>query len=854
MNGGTSITITGNHFINGVSSAVSVTIDGQSCTVTSATITSIVCITPPGSSGVLNQLIVTVNTVPSDPSASFSYIAQSLTVTLDPVPGASPGESVTLTLLASSGSFDGTCYPEIKDPNGNIITYTGLEFEASKLKCTITVAHPGTYSVNVNTSIGYATKGLVSSFEVDYKINSLSIPSGGQGGGYSITITGTNFGADLSSTVVYFGPTDCSTAGASTCEMTTMDASSIECEVPSSSTTGNVFVFLIKYGLYCSSSPNPAFEYSTALTPIVTSISSSEVAVGDTLTLTGTELLNPTSVMIGTYSATVTASDSTSVTITVPPSVPVSIYNISLDYDSNSGKAIFQGVSNQITVKFPHVTLSPKFGSKGYQVMKFSGQGFHSSMIVTATKSSTSTNCVVLTALTTSTDLYCQMYFSDGEYQFTISALSSDMQIYTYTEPSLKYTVNYYNRGLNSVSPTSYTGSMSMTLNGWNFEENSNSCKVFLQAVDDPNTQYNYSCSVPAGHQATLTVASPPIGTWLVLLRCQDDHQYAYHNTPSPITITVGLTPSTFTSTTGTVTSSFAGGLKLTINSAAAVTGHWLQVRVCSYVATISNRDANSIDFYSPTIPTPSTNPTYHLMSPGLITPKSGLGNDGSNATNAWDNSESTSYSPGSSSTSCYVRFDFGDSHMTEVHMVKFLTVQGSSSTQNYNGLQFESSSDGSTFQTLYTISTNGAVRGWNHWYSTEGSRPSARYYRFYHPSNYQACQLAEVKFYGIDFHQDTTPLSCSVEVQILDNFYTVSGVTINYDTASTPKITSVSANYVSIQGGESLVINGIGFSNTQTDNKVFIDNMECTITSSTISNIICTVKPNTDSTQRYLK
>ncbi len=223
--GGTSITITGTAFLSGVT----VTVGGSTCTSPALTgSTQIVCTTPAGSVGAAD--VVVTNTLAAQPTGTrtvtstggYTYNALP-TISVNSVSG---NEGTSLTFTASlSATTDVPVTFSWATSNGTAVAPTnytsgsgsGLTIAAGSLTQTfsVTTVDDGvatsdlTFTVALSsvTAATYTTGGTGTIDNVDAPtISGVSPSSGTNGGGQSVTITGTGF---LSGATVTIGGATC---------------------------------------------------------------------------------------------------------------------------------------------------------------------------------------------------------------------------------------------------------------------------------------------------------------------------------------------------------------------------------------------------------------------------------------------------------------------------------------------------------------------------------------------------------------------------------------------------------------------------------------------------------------------
>jgi DNA-binding beta-propeller fold protein YncE len=263
---GASITITGMNFGPAQSQyAHSVTFNGVAATsITSWCNTSIVVIVPAGAT--TGNLVVTQDGLASN-GVPFTVVPP--TISLSPTSGPI-GASVTITgtnfgptysLYSSSVLFSGTNTP------ASITSWSNTSIVA--------IVPPGATTGNVVVNVGGQVSNGVLFTVLAPTITSLSPNSGAIGS--SVTITGTNFGpaySQYSSLVTFNGTQVLPTSVAS------WSNTSIVVAVPAGATTGNV---VVNQGGQVSN--GKAF---TVLAPRISSLSPTFGAIGNSVTITGT--------------------------------------------------------------------------------------------------------------------------------------------------------------------------------------------------------------------------------------------------------------------------------------------------------------------------------------------------------------------------------------------------------------------------------------------------------------------------------------------------------------------------------------------------------------------------------------
>ena len=286
--GGTLVTITG----TGFAGTPLVTINGVAAgNVQVTSPTTITAITPAGT-GTNDPVVVTTSVGPSAPANIYSFVA--------PGPAPPPGAPTINSngISPSSGPIGG----------GTPITITGTNFTGATgvtingvpatsvvvvNSTTITAVTPpgtaGPQNVVVTTPGGTnATPGQFTYVAIPPTVTQVSPSSGSTLGNTAVTITGTNFTA---ATAVTFGGTNATS-------YTVVNATTITAKTPPHA--GG----LVNVAVTTGAGTNPAntlFTYVAPLPPTVTAIVANhgDVGGGTSVTITGTNFTNVTSVTIG---------------------------------------------------------------------------------------------------------------------------------------------------------------------------------------------------------------------------------------------------------------------------------------------------------------------------------------------------------------------------------------------------------------------------------------------------------------------------------------------------------------------------------------------------------------------------
>jgi hypothetical protein len=163
----------------------------------------------------------------------------------------------------------------------------------------------GTVTASCGAVSGTATFAVASAGPI---VTGISVAKGPVAGGTAVTITGTNLS---NATAVMFG----STAGT----ISSSTATQIVVSSPAG-TAGTVDVRVVTAGGTSATSSADRFTYQKPPAPTVTGISLTKgsTAGGTTVTITGTNLTNATSVMFGSKAGTIVSNTATQIVVTTP--------------------------------------------------------------------------------------------------------------------------------------------------------------------------------------------------------------------------------------------------------------------------------------------------------------------------------------------------------------------------------------------------------------------------------------------------------------------------------------------------------------------------------------------------------
>jgi hypothetical protein len=204
----------------------------------------------------------------------------------------------------------------------------------------------------------------------------------------------------------------------------------------------------------------------------------------------------------------------------------------------------------------------------------------------------------------------------------------------------------------------------------------------------------------------------------------------------------------------------------------------------------------------------------------------------------AFDGITSTMYKS-NTDDNCYVQTDFGSGLVGRVDKLKFFMNRMTDKVTNFvDKLIFQSSADGSTWTDEYAADISLRV-GWNTF--TPATALKTQYYRFYSATK-EACQIGEIQFWG-NIVEDTSDTSktCNVTLTAPGGQTLLFEDQVIYDDSASAVVNSISPRYGTYKGGEVVTFTGTGFPTTHTEVTVTIDNVVCSVISSSDTQITCT-------------
>lgn len=296
----TPVTLTGLDFST-AKAVPTVTFGGVPATgVTVVSDTSITCNAPTGTQGASVNVVVTQEGASDTLFGAFTYVGMTVT-SINPSSGpASGGTSVTLSgaLFATDGS--------------TAVTFGGVpasigSVTSSTIVCTAPAGSVGS-TVTVAVTGNTGADSLVSAYTyVGMSLTSLNPSSGPSGGGTSVTLTGTLFATDGSTSVTFGG----ASAG-----LTSVTSTTIVCVSPAGTNGATVDVQVS--GNNGSDSLLGAFTYqSVSIVSVSPATANFTTGAIGTINLTNGTNLGDTTILLGGQPATVLTANASTATFTI---------------------------------------------------------------------------------------------------------------------------------------------------------------------------------------------------------------------------------------------------------------------------------------------------------------------------------------------------------------------------------------------------------------------------------------------------------------------------------------------------------------------------------------------------------
>ncbi|WP_201295394.1 MULTISPECIES: IPT/TIG domain-containing protein [Nocardia] len=292
--GGTTVTLTGTN-LTGTTAVTFGATAAASFTVNSAT--QVTAVAPPGSGTV--QVTVTTPAGTSN-GVAYTYIPVSAPTLTSVTPGSGPAAGGTTVTLTGTGLSSATSVRF----GATAASFTGVS--ATQITA---VAPPGAGTVQVTViTPGGTSNGVPYTYAATPSLNAVSPTQGPTTGGNTVTLTGTNL---TNAAAVTFGATPAASF--------TVNSSTQITAIAPPGFAGAVNVTVTTPGGTATLPSAYFYRNIPALTAV--SPSAGPLAGGNTITLTGADLLGTTAVRFGSTAASAfTVVSDTQITATAPPS------------------------------------------------------------------------------------------------------------------------------------------------------------------------------------------------------------------------------------------------------------------------------------------------------------------------------------------------------------------------------------------------------------------------------------------------------------------------------------------------------------------------------------------------------
>ena len=404
--GGTRITITGNGFSD-ISGFNVVRIGNTICEVISSSFTSIVCNTKASTNDQQQPVNVTVKASTSECVASeisdcqytFSDANTPVVSTFSPSNIVSPQPTELLFQVSGLPSQLSDVMVKV---GKEICNVTLVDASSPLLKCQISGAVAGNHKITINV-IGKGNArfdtGLSDTLVVEPKVTSISPDESSINGGLTVTINGNGFDPSPNETTV--------TIGGDACKIMTVTYGQIKCVTPPQAASDSVALQVTVSSNLGSSFPAATIAYTTAATPVVTSLSPTTGKGGDILTLSGSRLdplpsNGEVEVLIGDVPCAVTSSAQSNVVCTLASHAAGS-NNVGILVPGR-GEATTTGISFQYSLNIAAVNPS-QGGFGGGSLLRIQGHGFDNNAVITICGN----ECAVRSSdSTTTTQISCE--------------------------------------------------------------------------------------------------------------------------------------------------------------------------------------------------------------------------------------------------------------------------------------------------------------------------------------------------------------------------------------------------------------------------------------------------------------
>lgn len=720
----------------------------------------------------------------------------------------------------------------------------------------------GNYYLNLELEgVGYSKTSTTDSnlFKYELTITNVSPTSGSVYGGTKLTFTGKNFSPINNQNQVFI-----SDVINNMCDIISSSSTQLVCKTrvaPNSiiGSTQPIYVTQrVQDEAVCSVSGGCYFTFDQAKSPQITT-SSVTARSGETVTLAGTKLAPESggSTWITFYNGSsrgvtldvnvtveaATAID-TEITFTMP-ALREGTYQIQVLVDNKGWALLPDGflVTNPLEVygiKLNDSNLnSTRTGSKGGLMIEIVGNGFYNENIYIDTMktygtiySRSETSIVFTTGLVTSYRAYALYVYRDSSNKITCTNCSFT------SDASLTSTLTSHNANTNMSS------SFELTAVG-TFLSAGGACIVTLDLADYSTKKIinSFAATVTTFNSTNIiaSFANIPMGVYKLNILIPESGYVFFSNV-----IYQNVTVVASNLVAASVISSFMGGNTLTITGS-GLPIDWTNnmiynITTCGSLCEITSAAVSSVSCKTPGLITQNIADNYNLEK-HLIAEQTNyvIYSDVSAQQKQINDGKVNTYYD-SASTSCYLMFDFGQNFAINLTSIKYYPLLTKSLSYFY-GLTFQGSNNNVDFVDLFTLNET-LKTGWNTWQAPE-STINYRYIRLTPNAthNTSRCNIAEVKFNGFLTYTGTSTLastSCDGIVNLNGNQVVLTSA-VEYRQDSTPVVQSLSPILGPTTGGTEVTITGTGFGTDNSKVSILMDNVECIVSSTTATSIVCT-------------
>ena len=802
-------TIVGTGFGFGLSSSdsfgTSVGIGGVSCTLTYLSNIKITCNA---------QLAVTdgpVNVTVNNVTASAPFVKTQPPISLD-VSGD--------CYLDLYGTFtNDTVVSLVNNATGAVESCRTCERDNTFIRCSTCGLSPGNYTALTTTFTAPNTlKQSSVPFDIPFYVYSISPQSGSQLGGSLLTITGKGFSSTVNENQVSIGSLQCKVISSS--------ATQLQCiTTPNTAAlTGPQDVFAyVKLEFTSTCLGNCSFTYSSDSTPQITQASSTYLKSEDQVTLTGKLFSSTTQVFLDGLAASIVSMTSTQLIFKVPGVQANTKVNFTVT-DPAYGNYYVDSSSLVFSSAFILQDVNPKSGSKGGAVLTLTGFGFSSASAQVSIGGAT---CQILQV--SATQIICK---APANSQGAVSVSQTNFSAVTCNGCSYQYDINL-TPTVTSLTVQDTIDALNITLQGTLLNVAS---PVTVSLVNNDVTQPLEIAQTTSG-LLVATLCGTISGTYNLDVRV-GNNLVLYQNVPSQV-VNVTFTQASIPTSNQVI--SQAGGNPLVLNLDQGYlpsNPSLVAVKIAGFDCPIEFATRGRISCIIPPLRLPNLRQlaTEEFLSGNWIV-------ENANDQPALTFDDNTASSFKGTDNNCFVGIDVGQGLVAEVSQVQFFPRIGMDLSQLY-GSVIEGSNDGQAWTVFSTISSS-VYEGYNTITFAAGSRPLYRYLRWRQASAISKCELAELKFKGTLFSSLSVTNTAIVSVPNVQ--VTINGLTkdfvanLQYRQDITPTVTGVSPAVGSSIGGTVITITGTGFGTDKTGVEVYLDDIECNVTSVQNTAIVCT-------------